>query len=293
MIDIHCHGGAGISFDNASEDVDIALNMHKLHGTSKHCLSLITAPWNNLLNRVHELSQLSQKRADILGLHLEGPFISPNAKGAHNEEHLLMPSKMHIDELLEVADNQLLHITLAPELLENNAIIKQLRNAGVMCAIGHTASDYNTTLDALRAGATHLTHIFNTMPSIHHRMPGPIMAAYDYFQRGNQISIELICDRIHVLDPLVRLVFDMFTNKKGETAVVLITDSMSAAGMDDGNYELGSLAVTVTNSTAYLTGTTTLAGSTLTMDVAIKNAVKAGVQEELVEQASNFVPYWC
>ncbi|MDR2083054.1 MAG: hypothetical protein LBP35_05585 [Candidatus Ancillula trichonymphae] len=292
MIDIHCHGGAGVAFDDASADLDVALNMHKLHGTSKHCISLITAPWEDILKNVQRVSQFARKRADILGIHLEGPFISSKAKGAHDRQHLLIPSKVHLDELLEAADGQLLHITLAPELGHTRSLIRHLRDAGVMCAIGHTAADYNTTMDALKAGATHVTHLFNAMNSIHHRVPGPILAAYDYFRLGNQISVELVCDGVHVLDPIVRLVFDMFTNKQGQTAVVLITDAMSAAGMNDGNYGLGSLSVTVTDSKAYLTGTTTLAGSTLTMSNAVQNALRAGIEEELVVQASHFVPYW-
>ncbi|WP_233197354.1 MULTISPECIES: N-acetylglucosamine-6-phosphate deacetylase [Cryobacterium] len=269
FVDIHCHGAGGAAFDDGAEGIATALQVHRRHGTTRSVLSLVTASQADLERRVAIVADLAQHDALILGAHLEGPFLDQTYRGAHDPTLLSAPDAKRIDRLLTKAQGQLRQITLAPELPGAVDAIAQLVDAGVVVAVGHSAADYSTTLAAFEAGATILTHAFNGMKGIHHRAPGPVAAA----THAAGVTLEIINDGVHVHPEVVRLAFAGAPGR-----IALVTDAMAATGASDGAYLLGSLAVTVTDGVARLTDGGSIAGSTLTLDVALRRAVtEAGV----------------
>jgi hypothetical protein len=200
----------------------------------------------------------------VLGVHLEGPFLSPHNKGAHNESFLIDPTPAAVDALLEAGEGVIRQVTIAPELPGALDAVGRFVDAGVTVAVGHTVGTYDQARAAFDAGATILTHACNAMPGLHHRAPGPIGAAV----ADDRVTLELILDAVHVHPVVAETLFRATPGR-----VALITDAMGAAGAADGSYRLGSLDVTVTDGVAHVAGTDTIAGSTLTQDVALRNAV--------------------
>ncbi|GAA5199949.1 N-acetylglucosamine-6-phosphate deacetylase [Microbacterium jejuense] len=281
FIDVHGHGGAGASFDDGPEAVRTARAVHRRHGTTRAVLSLITATIDDLAARVAMVADLTEADPTILGSHLEGPFLDPGHKGAHTESLLRAPDEASIDRLLEAGRGTIRQVTLAPERPGAFDAIRRLTAAGVTVAVGHTDADAATARRAFDAGATLLTHAFNAMPGIHHRAPGPVVVAL----RDERVRLEVIADGVHVdLD----LVATLFASAGGRIA--LITDAMAAAGAADGSYELGGLAVQVTDGVARLVEGGAIAGSTLTQDAAVRHVVGAGVPLEVALRAVSEVP---
>jgi N-acetylglucosamine-6-phosphate deacetylase len=209
----------------------------------------------------------------VLGSHLEGPFLSARRCGAQNEAHMMAPDRSVLDRLVAAADGTMRVITLAPELDGALALIPPLLDAGVVVALGHSDATYEQTVAAIRAGASHATHLFNAMPTLHHRAPGLVGAA---LEAG--ISCELINDGRHVHPAVIRLVSSLIG------CPVLITDAIAATGVGDGTFVLGGQEVHVNGGEARLASSQSLAGSTLTMDQALRRAVRdSGLS---VEQAS-------
>nr|WP_254367516.1 N-acetylglucosamine-6-phosphate deacetylase [Microbacterium sp. NC79] len=268
FIDIHGHGGAGHSFDDGSAAIKAARDMHRMHGTTRAVISLVTADLDTLLQRTASVAACMTERSDILGVHLEGPFLDPGHKGAHEESLLREPIPAAIERLIAETNGVIRQITIAPELPGGLDAIRALVSNDIVAAIGHTNADADVTRDACDAGATVITHAFNAMPGIHHRAPGPVVAAV----ADPRMYLELIADGIHVDLDLIRMIFASAPGR-----VVLVTDAMAAAGSGDGDYVLGNLAVTVTDGVARLTHGNSIAGSTLTQDVALRNVVSVGV----------------
>lgn len=268
FIDIHGHGGAGHSFDDGSAAIKAARDMHRMHGTTRAVISLVTADLDTLLQRTASVAACMTERSDILGVHLEGPFLDPGHKGAHEESLLREPIPAAIERLIAETNGVVRQITIAPELPGGLDAIRALVSNDIVAAIGHTNADADVTRDACDAGATVITHAFNAMPGIHHRAPGPVVAAV----ADPRMYLELIADGIHVDLDLIRMIFASAPGR-----VVLVTDAMAAAGSGDGDYVLGNLAVTVTDGVARLTHGNSIAGSTLTQDVALRNVVSVGV----------------
>lgn len=264
FIDLHGHGGGGHSFDGDAHDIRAAVATHRRHGTTRSVLSLVTNPMPQLHESLARVADLCAEDPTILGSHLEGPFLSPDHKGAHNEELLCDPLPHDVEALIEASRGTLRQITVAPE--RNGALeaIAILVESGVLVAIGHSGCDINLTRQAFDQGASLLTHAFNAMKGIHHRAPGPIVAAFD----DDRVTIELILDGHHVHPEVAHLAFTAAPGR-----IALITDAMAGAASADGEYQLGSLTVTVDNGRAVLSGTTSLAGSTLTQDAALRTAV--------------------
>nr|WP_258367440.1 N-acetylglucosamine-6-phosphate deacetylase [Curtobacterium sp. MCBD17_008] len=260
--DLHGHGGATEAYED--ESFTRALAVHRAHGTTRSVLSLVANPVPALVASLAQVRTVMATDPLVLGVHLEGPFLSPHNKGAHNEDHLLMPTPADVDTLLEAGEGVLRQITIAPELPGAIDAVRRFVAAGVTVAVGHTVGTLDQARAAFDAGATVLTHAFNAMPGLHHRAPGPIGAAVS----DDRVTLELILDAVHV-HPLVAAT--LFRAAPGRVA--LITDAMGAAGAADGDYRLGSLDVTVTDGVARVAGTDTIAGSTLTQDVALRNAV--------------------
>ena len=268
FIDLHGHGGGGVAFDDGADAIAHARAVHRAHGTTRAVVSLVTASVDDLCDRAAVIADLAERDETILGSHLEGPFLDPAHKGAHTEGLLRAPDAGSIDRLLAAGRGTIRQITVAPELPGAMAAIAQLTAAGVAVAVGHTSATAEQAAAAFDAGATLLTHAFNAMPGIHHRAPGPIVAA----MRDERVTLEVIADGIHVHPDVIALAFAGAPGR-----IALITDAMAAAGASDGRYELGGLAVTVTDGTARLDSDGAIAGSTLTQDAALRVAVSAGV----------------
>lgn len=279
-VDLHCHGAGGVSAEDlvagtadAASTADAPglseiLAVHRSHGTRALALSFVSNTIDGLCDSLSAGAEAARSAPGILGLHAEGPFLSPDFKGAHAPEVLTAPTPEAVEQILTAADGALAQVTLAPELPGAIEAIGRFTSAGVRVAIGHTAADYTQTAEAFDAGATILTHAFNAMPGIHHRAPGPVLAAID----AGHVSLELINDGVHVTTPAARMLANLAPGR-----ITLITDAMAATGMDDGRYMLGSLPVQVEDSVARLVaadGTVgSIAGSTLTMDDAVRRAV--------------------
>ena len=262
FVDLHAHGGGGEDF--ATGDLRAALDAHRAHGTTRSLVSLVSEPVPTLLGQLGRVADLAAVDERVLGSHLEGPFLSPVRRGAHAEHVLALPDPALVDSLLDAARGTLRQVTIAPELPGAFEAIRQFVAAGVVVAVGHTDADFATTRAAFDAGATLLTHTFNAMPGIHQREPGPITAAL----RDPRVGLELILDGRHVDTNVASMLFALAPSR-----VALITDAMAAAGAPDGDYHLGSLDVVVRGGVATVAGIDTIAGSTLTLDVAFRMAL--------------------
>lgn len=264
FVDIHTHGGGGASFDDGEDAIRTGMALHQKHGTTRFVLSLVTAPVDDLAVRVAGIAAMMQDDRRILGSHLEGPFLDARHKGAHDPALLRQATPSDVELLLGAANGTLRQITLAPEQPGGLDAVRAFSDAGVAVAVGHTAADYAQTLAAFDAGASILTHAFNGMDGIHHRAPGPVAAA----THTAGVTLEIVNDGVHIHPEVVRMAF---ASAPGRMA--LITDAMAAAGSNDGDYILGSLAVQVRDGVARLADGGSIAGSTLTLDDALRRAV--------------------
>jgi N-acetylglucosamine-6-phosphate deacetylase len=271
-IDIHTHGGGGHDVARSPEDMAASVDFHLGHGTTRTLVSLVTAPVGELVDQLGWIADLAERNGTdtavgrVMGAHLEGPFLSEARCGAQNPDFLLDPDRDVLTTLIKAARGWLRVTTVAPELPGALDIIADLVAADVVAAVGHTDATYAQAAAGFAAGARLATHLFNGMRSLHHREPGPALAALDA-----GVACEVINDGEHVHPAILRLVAG-----RGEHALVLITDAMDAAGIGDGEYELGGQRVTVQDGAARLVRTGSLAGSTLTMDVAVRRAVIDG-----------------
>lgn len=268
FIDLHGHGGAGASYDDGPDAVLRARDLHRAHGTTRAVISLVTAPLDELAARAAMVADLAETDAGILGSHLEGPFLDPAHRGAHDEMLLIDPARDAVARLLDAGRGTVRQVTIAPELPGGLAAIGRIVDAGASAAVGHTGADFAMAVAAFDAGATILTHTFSAMPGLHHREPGPVAAA----AADDRVTLEVIADGVHLHPAVVRMVFAAAPGR-----VALVTDAMAAAGAADGRYELGALRVDVVDGVARLAGGGALAGSTLTQDAALRAAVAAGV----------------
>ena len=265
FVDIHNHGGGGASFTSGTvEDVLHGIHTHRLHGTTTLVASTVTGDMDFLAQRAGLLSELAEQ-GDIAGIHFEGPFISPCRKGAHSEELLRDPDPADVRKLIDAARGRARMVTLATELPGGIDSVRLLVEHGVIAAVGHTDATYEQTVQAIDAGATVATHLFNAMPALGHRTPGPIAALLE----DERITVELIDDGTHLHPAALQLAF----HRAGAGRVAFITDAMDAAGFGDGRYMLGPLEVEVSEGVARLVEGGSIAGSTLTLDRAFKRAV--------------------
>ena len=268
FVDLHVHGGGGASFESGTSDAaDVVAATHLAHGTTSMAASLVTDTRERMVDAVRELALLVQD-GRLAGVHLEGPWLSPQRSGAHQPGSLTAPDPASVDALLAAGDGAVRMVTLAPELPGGIDAVRRLVDAGVLAAIGHTDATYDEARAAIDAGARLGTHLFNAMRPLHHRDPGPVGALLD-----SPVDVELIADGVHLHPALLRTVF---AAKPGRC--ILVTDAMAAAGAPDGDYALGQMAVEVREGVARLAspgGDGAIAGSTLTMDAAVRFAVRS------------------
>jgi N-acetylglucosamine-6-phosphate deacetylase len=290
FIDLHVHGGGGASFTGGGADeARAAAAFHRAHGTTRIIASLVTAPAAELLERLALLAGLADEGI-VAGIHLEGPFLSAVRCGAQDPRYLIPPDLALFDAFRAAARGWLKMITIAPELPGATGLIRAAAAAGVIAAAGHTDAPAEVTAAAVDAGISHATHLFNGMRPLGHRDPGPAGALLD-----RQVTCEVIADGVHLHDTVIRLV----ARAAGPGNLVLITDAMAAAGMPDGRYQLGPVAVTVSAGVARLAPETgaaesapgAIAGSTATMDQVVRRALTAvGLPPADVAAAASTTP---
>jgi N-acetylglucosamine-6-phosphate deacetylase len=265
-IDLHVHGGGGHDVTASRADLEAAVAFHRAHGTTRTLVSLVTAPLDALAEQLgwvaDRVGMGPTPQGHVVGAHLEGPFLSQARCGAQNAEYLLAPDRAAFARLITAARGCLRSVTIAPELPGALDLVADAVAAGTIAAIGHTDATYADARAAIDAGARLATHLFNGMRPLHHREPGVIGAALEA-----DLVCEVINDGIHVHPAIIALV------ARTPQRLVLITDAIDAAGVGDGEFVLGGRQVRVRGREARLTSTGSLAGSTLTMDAAVRRAV--------------------
>jgi N-acetylglucosamine-6-phosphate deacetylase len=274
FVDIHIHGGAG--HDVMEADADGLSAVEQLlfkHGVTSYFPTTVTAPldktWSaldRLANAIESASRYGESRkvrARPLGIHLEGPFISHARRGVHPPQNLLLPTLPAFDRFWQAARGHIRVMTIAPELEGAGEVIAEAARREVCVSLGHSNSDLNSARAAVAAGARHATHTFNAMRPLDHRDPGILAEVLT----DSRLSADIIADGIH-LDPTI---VELFLKAKGVDGAVLITDAISATGMPDGRYRLGTFEVEVKNGRCLADGK--LAGSVLTMDRAVRNVM--------------------
>ncbi len=276
FIDLHVHGGGGAQFNSADlDEVLAAARFHARHGTTALLATTVATPVRELEASLHAISRAARSPDGgvIAGVHLEGPFLNPDWPGAMNPSMFLEPNADTLARLLSAAGGIARLVTLAPELPGALGLIRSLTAAGIVASAGHTGATYAQAVEGVRAGVSSATHLFNAMRPLHHREPGAVGA----FLECPGVSCELICDGVHVAPAAMALAYAL----KGAAGITLVTDAIAASGMPDGDYLLGTAPVTVRRGRAVLADATdrpqadaTIAGSTLTMDLAVRNAVR-------------------
>ncbi|GIG01694.1 N-acetylglucosamine-6-phosphate deacetylase [Catellatospora citrea] len=268
FVDIHNHGGGGFTFTTGdAAQAREAAAFHLRHGTTTMLASLVSSPFELMRDAVLAYAPLVAEGV-LAGVHFEGPYLSHARCGAQNPEFLRDPSLDELTEILKIAEGSLRMVTIAPERAGALDAIRLLAEHGTVAAVGHTDGSYAEVLAAVEAGATVGTHLFNGMRPVHHREPGPIVALLD----SPTVVCELVADGVHLHDGTLAFA----AHSAGSARSALITDAMTAAGMPDGEYDLGGLTVTVADRVARLANGS-IAGSTLTMDAAVRQALGAGL----------------
>ncbi len=265
LVDIHQHGAVGYDYCDASEEaLSVIAEYEAQNGVLAVCATTMTISENDLLSVAKVVSNHKNSAgADIVGINLEGPFVSPDRLGAQNPLHQMNPDVNMIRRIQKKSGGKVKLLDLAPELDGAIEAISELRKE-MTISVAHTSCDYETAIRAYKAGASHLTHTFNAMNPMLHRSPGPIPAAVE-----SGANAELICDGIHIHPAMVRLVFSLFKGR-----MILISDSMRACGLSDGTYDLGGQEVRINGRRAELARDSgVLAGSVTNLYECMKTAV--------------------
>lgn len=290
LIDVHSHGAVGFDFSDAdAEGLASILRYEKSCGVTSYCPTTMTLPKSQFFAMFDAMKELkvTDDMAQIAGINMEGPFLDAQRKGAHAQAHILEPDISFFRECNArcaasgaASDRWNIRlVTLAPNMPGAMAFIDALKDETTI-ALGHTAADYDTSRKGLDAGARHVTHLFNAMQPFSHRAPGLIGAAAE----DPNCTAELICDGIHVHESAVRAAFSMFPDR-----IVLISDSMRAAGMEDGSYMLGGQQVSVKGKLATLADGT-IAGSVTNLFDCMRTAVSFGIPLEEAVAAATMNP---
>jgi N-acetylglucosamine-6-phosphate deacetylase len=280
-IDPHVHGGGGAQCNTSdAEEIATVARFHAGHGTTGLVATTVAAPMEELESALDAIARCDAPT--VIGAHLEGPFLSPKRPGAMDPELFIKPDVEQLRRLLEAGAGRVRVMTIAPELPGSLELVELLAREGIVASIGHTNATDPEVRAAAAAGARAATHVFNAMAPLHHREPGVVGAVLDLAG----VSCELICDGVHVDPVAMRLLL----RAKAVAGTRLVTDAMSAAGMPDGEYRLGGRPVSVVDGRAVLTGGGSIAGSTLTMERAVQNAVGligVSVEEAILMASTN------
>ncbi len=285
LVDVHTHGNSGADFSDGERDGLIRMARYEAeNGITSFAPTSVTLPYDRLDKAFktgrHVKREAHPGAARIMGVNMEGPFFSEKRKGAQNAEYLCKPDFAAFEKLYNGCEGLVRIVDIAPELDGAEEFIKK---ASKLCtvSIAHTDCDYDTARRAIDAGAAQLTHLFNAMPSIHHRRPGPIAAAAE----DSRVRAELICDGMHVHPSVVRMAFRLF----GAERIVMISDSLRCCGMPDGDYELGGQSVHLAGCIARLPDGT-IAGSATNLYGCLKKAISFGIAPEDAIRAAAYNP---
>lgn len=282
LVDIHTHGCGGCdACDGTIEALDVLSETQGKAGITSFCATSMTVPeeqLNQVFTAVGEYMKGKQKGAAIIGINMEGPFFNESKKGAQRGDCLKLPNVEFFRNLNAKCGNNVKLVDLAPELEGSIEFIKAVKDE-VTVSIGHTAADYDIAMEAILNGASHVTHLYNAMNGLTHRSPGVIGAASD-----TNVYAEIICDGIHIDASAIRAAFKLM-----EDRICLISDSMSAAGMENGEYELGGQKVFVKDKKATLVDGT-IAGSATNLADCMRKAVEFGIPLETAVKAATFNP---
>lgn len=272
LIDLHFHGCKGDDFCDGSRDAIAKIAEYEASvGVTAIAPATMTLPVEELEQILRVAAEYkkgphSKKEADFVGINMEGPFISPAKKGAQDERNIIPCDVKVCERFLEVSEGLVKFMGIAPEESENAVSFIEAVKDKVNVSLAHTNADYDTAMAAFNAGADHAVHLYNAMPAFTHRAPGVIGAVYD----SKHVMAEIICDGVHIHPAAVRATFEMM----GEDRMILISDSMRAAGMPDGSYTLGGLDVNVVGNRATLASDGAIAGSVTNLMDCMKTAVK-------------------
>ncbi len=285
LIDLHFHGCKGEDFSDATPEGLAKMAEYELsQGVTYLCPAGMTLPEAQLLRICENVAYYQRTAvtgAELVGVNLEGPFLSAEKKGAQNGAYLREPDLKLLDRLRTAAGELVKLVTVAPELPGAVEFIRKAAQSGITVSVGHTAADYAAAQQAFFAGARQVTHLFNAMAPFSHRAPGVVGAAFDH----PEVRVELICDGVHIHESVVRSVFRLY----GPERVILISDTMRAAGMPDGQYTLGGLDVTVRGKLATLADGT-IAGAVTNLMEGLRTAVSFGIPLKDAVRAATFNP---
>ena len=287
LVDVHFHGCVGEDFSDATaEGLQRIADFELSQGVTYICPAGMTLPEDQLRAICENVAAHRAKNAggaEVVGAHLEGPFLSTAKKGAQNGDYLHDPDIDMLRRLQTAAEGCVKLVTVAPEQPNAMEFIRAAKEMGITVSVGHTVADYDAAMEAFRSGATHATHLYNGMPSIHHRAPAVIGAAFD----SAGVRAELICDGVHIHGAVVRMTFQLF----GKERMVLISDSLRATGMPDGQYPFGGQEIEVHGNRATIVGhPETLAGSVTSLMGCLRQAVKFGIPVADAVRACTYNP---
>lgn len=268
FVDLHSHGGGGYTFTTGDPDqARGAARFHLGHGTTTMLASLVSSPYELMHSATKAYLPLVAEGV-LAGIHFEGPYLSPELRGAQNEAYLRDPSTAELAALIATGEGAVRMVTLAPERVGALDAIELLVRNGIVAALGHSDATYEQTLAGIAAGASVGTHVFNGMRPAHHRRPGPVFALLG----AASVVCEFVADGHHLHDGTLAFA----TGVTGPDRAMLVTDAISATGVADGDYELGGQPVVVSGGVARLASNGSIAGSTLTMDAALRRVVAVG-----------------
>ena len=287
LVDVHFHGCIGEDFSDATpEGLQRIADYELSQGVTYICPAGMTLPEEQLVKICENAAAHRRKNtggAELVGVHLEGPFLSMAKKGAQNADYLHAPDIAMLRRLQASAEGCVRLVTAAPEEAGALEFIRAAVEAGIAVSVGHTVADYDTAKAAFAAGADHVTHLYNGMPPMHHRAPGVIGAAFD----SPGVMAELICDGVHIHSAMVRLAFRLF----GAERMILISDSLRAAGMPDGRYPFGGQEIEVHGNRATIAGhPETLAGSVTSLMGCLRQAAAFGIPLADAVRAASYNP---
>ncbi len=287
LVDIHFHGCVGEDFSDATPDgLQKIADFELSQGVAYICPAGMTLPEDQLTAICRNTAAHRKKNAggaEVVGAHLEGPFLCMAKKGAQNGDYLHDPDAAMLERLQKAAEGCVRLVTLAPEQPNSVEFIKAASKMGIHVSVGHTVADYETAKAAFEAGADHATHLYNAMPPLAHRDPGVIGAAWEV----PSVMPELICDGIHIHPAVVRLTFGLF----GKERMIIISDSLRATGMPDGEYPFGGQMIEVHGNRATILGhPETLAGSVTSLMGCLRQAVSFGIPVADAVRACTYNP---
>ncbi len=270
MVEVHSHGCLGFDFCSAnSEQIDAMRDYYTEHGTTSLLATVMTSGVENMKQAMRELKPYMDREEPItriLGINLEGPFFDPAKKGAHDESCLLALDEAFFDELNSLSGDNIRLLDIDPTL-DNAVEFIEKYSKKMTVSLAHTMCDYKLANEAIEAGASHITHLFNAMRGLHHREPAMIGAFSD-----SNVNAEVICDGFHLHPSIIRMMYKVAGDR-----ILLISDSISATGLPDGKYISGGMEITVENGQAKLTKDT-IAGSTITLLEGVRRVISYGIE---------------